>query len=116
MQKISVRLDDETVAEMDNFGAVHKMSRAASVEFFTKLGVREFSKIERQDALNEQTESKFIRIETLLKAMQKSNYRALVYLTTATAKDQTRFDSANQVADKNVQEIFENEREAGHDN
>lgn len=98
-KQYGIRMTGETAATVENFAEVHKMSSTAAAEFFVRFGIESLHKSDSIDA-------RFDRLEDQLKAMQKANYKALVYLTTATARDQPRFEQAEAIANKNVSEIF----------
>ena len=95
MQKISIRLEESAVDNIDSFALVHGMSRAASTEFFVRMGVQYTRQRSQTQGLEER-----------LKAMQRSNYRILAYLSLLAAGDKDKFEMATESAERNIKEIF----------
>ena len=102
-----VRLGDEPEAA-EEFAKSNGISRNAAIGILLKLGIQN---VQQTDAQSERIGQMEENIITRLKAMQKSNYKALVYLTTSTSLDQPRQDKAETIANKNVSDIFGDEGE-----
>lgn len=98
-KKFSIRAPESTLEAVEEFAKSAGMSRNAAIDILLKLGIQYLHKSDAQA-------KRFDRIEGQLKAMQKSNYKALVYLSTATQLDQPRQDRAESIAIKNIVEIF----------
>ena len=98
-KKFSIRAPESTFEAAEAFASVSGISRNAAIGILLKLGIQHLHQFNAQTA-------RFERIEGRLMAMQKSNYKALVYLSTATALDPMRQDRAEASALKNVSEIF----------
>ena len=97
--KISIRMGDKELAQVDSFAQSHGLNRTAALNLFVKFAVQF---IQQSDV----NAARLDRLEALLKAVQQSNYKALVYLATATEADKPRYDKAEAAAVKNVAEIF----------
>jgi len=102
MQKISIRLEDETVTSVDSFAVAHGMRRAAATEFFVKLGLRELIRKEQKDEVLTELNS----LKTCLANMHETLYRSSTYLALEGTLDTERFERAKSTASKSKQEIF----------
>lgn len=102
MQKISIRLEDESVASIDSFAVAHGMSRAATTEFFVKLGLRELMRKEQKDEVLTELNS----LRDCLASMHETLYRSSTYLALEGTLDTARFERAKSTALKSKQEIF----------
>lgn len=102
MQKISIRLEDESVASIDSFAVAHGMSRAAATEFFVKLGLRELTRKEQRDEVLTELNT----LKTCLADMHATLYHSSAYLALEGTFDATRFESARATALKSKREIF----------
>ena len=94
-----IRLDYSAQEQVKQFAETNGMKQTAAAHFLLLFGIKAIGEVVS-------IEQKFERIESLLAKMQKSDYRALVYLVSASSSDQARLDSATRLAEKNVQEIF----------
>lgn len=105
MQKISIRLEESDVARLDSFAVAQGMSRAATTEFFVKLGLREF---QRNEAKNEALDA----IGSLRTSISKSFeilYRSSAYLAMSGTHDAARFAQASESAKRAKSEVFGDE-------
>lgn len=98
-KKFSIRAQEATCDAVEKVAESNGISRNAAIELLLKLGLLH---LHNTDAHKEQ----FERIEARLMAMQKANYKALVYLATATEADKPRYEKAEAAASRNVSEIF----------
>jgi hypothetical protein len=98
-KKFSIRVQESTCDAVAKVAESNGISRNAAIEILLKLGLLH---LHNNDAHKEQ----FDRIESHLKGMQKANYKALVYLATATEADKPRYEKAEAAASRNVSEIF----------
>ena len=97
--KISVRMGDKELEQLDAFAKNNGLNRKTALNLFVKFAVQFLQQSEVNAA-------RFDRIESHLKGMQKANYKALVYLATATEADKPRYEKAEAAASRNVSEIF----------
>ena len=102
-KKFSIRAPESTFEAAENFAKSCGISRNAAIGILLKLGIQHLN---QSDANNERIDQLETRLEARLKGMQKANYKALVYLSTATPLDQPRQDRADSIAINNVTEIF----------
>lgn len=98
-KKFSIRAPETTFAAAEEFAKASGISRNAAIGILLKLGIQYLNKFDAQ-------EGRIDQLEARLKAMQRSNYKALVYLSTASPHDQQRLDKAEASAIKNVTDIF----------
>ncbi|MGB8409075.1 MAG: hypothetical protein WCE58_04105 [Gallionella sp.] len=98
-KKFSIRVQESTCDGVEKVAQSNGISRNAAIELLLKLGLLH---LHNEDA----HQAQFERIEARLRAMQRTNYKALVYLATATEADKPRYDKAEAAAVRNAAEIF----------
>lgn len=98
-KKFSIRAQESTCNSVEEFASSSGISRNAAIELLLKLGLLHLQSTEAH-------KERFDRLEDHLKAVQQCNYKALVYLATATEADKPRYDKAEAAAVNNVAEIF----------
>jgi hypothetical protein len=107
-KKFSIRAPESTFEAAEEFAKTCGISRNAAIGILLKLGIQY---LHQSDAHTERIDQLEARLEANLKGMQKANYKALVYLSTAAALDQPRQARAEASAIQNVTEIFGKEEE-----
>lgn len=103
-----IRLDYIAQEKVKAFADRHGMKPTAAALFLLLNGIKTMEELTSSD-------ERFDELEAKLKLMQQANFRALIYLTTQSPKDVVRFEAATQIAEKNVQEIFEHGKGGNHD-
>ncbi len=98
-KKFSIRAPESTFTAAEEFAKSNGISRNAAIGILLKIGLQYFHQADAQSARIDQLEGR-------LRAMQRSNYKALVYLSTSMPNDPQRLDKAEASATRNVTEIF----------
>ena len=105
--KISVRMDDKALEQVDSFAKSNDLNRTSTLNLFVKLATQF---MQQSDA---QTE-RFDRLEAQLMGMQRASSKMLIYLAKEKPTDQPRLDAAEAVSEKVVAKIF-GEEEQSHE-